>query len=213
MPVPSPPVFGTASPACSRPICRRASSEGCTSYFERCQANGSPGASPSAINASVGRLSSVAALLRMEEGFCRAGRVQGLILTPSSRHFCAPVNVFVKPKTVIIPVPLYEPFTEASRERMTTAALTRVPPHPRSGELAFAAFFSSDLVIGSPSRSRFAWLLKFIFSSFIAETNSARCRRSIQGRLIRPSSPDLRSGEARGALESRQSMTCSRQAE
>jgi hypothetical protein len=32
------------------------------------------------------------------------------------------------------------------------AALARVPLHPRSGELALAAFFGSDLVIGSLSR-------------------------------------------------------------
>jgi hypothetical protein len=68
-------------------------------FAERCQAYGSARASPSAINASVGRLSSVAALLRMEEGFCRAGRVQKLIinlLTPSSMRFSAAVNIFVK---------------------------------------------------------------------------------------------------------------------
>jgi hypothetical protein len=46
------------------------------------------------------------------------------------------------------------------------AALARVPLHPCSGELAFAAFLSSDLIIGSRSRSRFAWLLKLIFLSF-----------------------------------------------
>ena len=53
------------------------------------------------------------------------------------------------------------------------AALARVPLHPRSGELAFAAFFSSDLVIGSRSRSRFTWLLKFIFSSFMSAADAS----------------------------------------
>jgi hypothetical protein len=82
-------------------------------------------------------------------------------------------------------------FTEASRERMTMAALVRVPLHPRSGELAFTAFFTSDLVIGSPSRSRFAWLLKFIFPSFISAADASPPLRKLRLALLLVKLPEV----------------------
>jgi len=91
---------------------------------------------------------------------CKAASLHPRNLRISFQRFCQTQDCY-NSRT-----PLYDSFTEASRETMTMAALARVPLHPCSGELAFAAFLSSDLIIGSRSRSRFAWLLKLIFLSF-----------------------------------------------
>jgi hypothetical protein len=88
---------------------------------------------------------------------------------------------------------------------MTMAALARVPLHPRSGELAFAAFFSSDLVIGSRSRSRFAGLLKFIFSSFIPAAETSPPLRKLRLALLLVKPPEVGSRKQGSSRKSPQS--------
>jgi hypothetical protein len=88
---------------------------------------------------------------------------------------------------------------------MTMAALARVPLHPRSGELAFAAFFTSDRVIGSRSRSWFAWLLKLIFSSFISTADASPPLRKLRLALLLVKPPEVGSRKQGSSRKSPQS--------